>query len=148
MKKLKGFKKFFESQDEEDLTDFQDRIVDEPESFEEEEPASDDEQPVELDPISFEDAKNWILENYDEEKVLTMLEEERLNWIDYEQMEAEGYESEYDYYVDYGRGEAESAVVEMIVDDLESNYQLDFNKYADETDIYSFIRTISDCLQW
>lgn len=91
--------------------------------------------------ISFEEAKNWIKDNYSEERVTGMLDEEISsgNWVDTEQMEEEGYESEYDYYVDYGRGEAEDAVMDQITSDLKDKFELAFDPHEDETNIYDFL---------
>ncbi|MCK9416859.1 hypothetical protein M0Q97_09405 [Candidatus Dojkabacteria bacterium] len=49
------------------------------------------------------------------------------NWIDSDQMEEEEYESEYDYYTDFGRGEAESAVFEEIL----KKYGLEYTDFVD-----------------
>lgn len=98
--------------------------------------------------ISFDEAKNWILQNYSEEKVLEMFDEEVVGggWIDRDVMEDEGYEYEYDYYVDYMNGEAESAVRHEIVQDLENRFELDFDTIGDNTDIYQFINDTFDIL--
>lgn len=79
--------------------------------------------------ISFEEAKSWIKENYSEDAVTEMFDEEVAggNWIDSDQMEEEGYESEHDYYTDYGNGEAENAVINVIFNDLKSKFTLDFD---------------------
>lgn len=47
---------------------------------------------------------------YSSERVAEMLDEEILNWVDSE-WEAEGYDSEYDWYSDYGNGEAEDVII-------------------------------------
>jgi len=96
--------------------------------------------------ISFDEAKEWLKENYTDLSVAEMIDDEIFsgNWIDYDQMEDEGYESEYDYYVDYGHGEAESAVIERIINDLKSNFELDFDTIGDDTNIYDFLRTEFD----
>lgn len=98
--------------------------------------------------ISFEEAKKWIQENYDEDKVIEMFDEEVAsgNWIDREQMEEEEYDNEHDYYTDYGRGEAESAVVDVIFKDLESKFDLDFSTIDDDTDLYQFMKEEYSCL--
>jgi hypothetical protein len=92
--------------------------------------------------ISFEEAKDWIKSNYDEMKVTEMIDEEinSGNWTDSEQMEEEGYESEYDYYMDYGRGEAEGAVMDEIINDLKKEFDLDFDTIGNETNLYDFLR--------
>lgn len=99
--------------------------------------------------ISFEDAKKWIKENYDEDKVIGMLDEEISsgNWVDREQMEDEGFDSEFDYYQEYNNGEAESAVVDDILNDIKSKFELDFNEIGDGTDIYDFLKDEYNCLQ-
>lgn len=91
--------------------------------------------------ISFEDAKKWIIDNYSD-RVNQMIDDEinNGNWIDTQQMEDEGYESEYDYYIDYGNGEAEDAVMNEIVNDLKSNFELDFDELNDNTNLYDFIK--------
>lgn len=101
-----------------------------------------------LPKISFEDAKEWIINNYNDMRVSELFDEEVAsgNWTDSEQMEEEGYESEYDYYVDYGRGEAESAVMEQIINDLKSNFVLDFDIIGNDTDMYDFLRDQYDAL--
>ncbi len=98
--------------------------------------------------ISFEDAKSWIKENYSEDKVIEMFDDEVAggDWIDTEQMEEEGYESEHDYYTDYGNGEAESAVIDVIFNDLKSKFSLDFDMYSDDTDLHDFMKEEYMCL--
>ena len=98
--------------------------------------------------ITFEDAKKWILENYSEGKVCEMFDEEVTggDWIDREQMEEEGYESEYDYYTDYGRGEAESIVMDNIIGDLKSRFELGFDIIGSDTDLYDFLKDNFDPL--
>lgn len=103
---------------------------------------------IELGIITFEDAKDWIKENYSEDRITKMFDEEVSsgNWIDKEQMEDEGYENEHDYYTDYGRGEAEGAVIEQVMSDLESKYKLDFDLYNSETNILKYITQEYMCL--
>lgn len=98
--------------------------------------------------IGFEEAKRWIIDNYDESRVIDMLDQEILEWVDREQMEAEEYESEYDWYIDYGRGEAESAVTEEIVRDLRDNHELAFDPMSEDTSLYTFIRQAHQCLDY
>lgn len=96
--------------------------------------------------ISFDEAKNWILQNFSEEKVCDMFDEEVVGggWIDRDVMEDEGYEN--DYYLDYMNGEAESAVRHEIVQELENRFELDFDTIGDNTDIYQFINDTFDIL--
>ncbi len=50
-------------------------------------------------------------------EVIDLFDEEVLNWIDHEQMESEGIENEYDYYTDFGNGEAENVIYESLIND-------------------------------
>lgn len=145
MKKLKNFKSFNEAVD----NPFDDDYVSGEEYSETPEVELDaDEEVVEKSPVSFEEAKAWILENYDEDRVIEILDDIRHEYVDLEQMEEEGYENEYDYYMDYGTGEAETHVVEDIVADLERNHHLQFDKLDEDTNIYEFLRNIFDCLKY
>lgn len=101
-----------------------------------------------LNTISFEDAKKWILDNYSEDRVNELFDDEVASgdWIDREQMEEEDYESEHDYYTDYGRGEAEYAIMNSIIKDLESNFKLGFDTTGNDTDIYDFMKDEFPCL--
>ena len=49
--------------------------------------------------------KQWIDKNYNEMKVARMLDDEILNWVD-DDWEEE-CETEFDWYNEFGRGEAE-----------------------------------------
>jgi hypothetical protein len=98
--------------------------------------------------LTFEEAKEWLKKNYSDEKVCEMFDEEVSsgNWIDAQQYEEENYGSEHDYYIDYGRGEAESAVMNMIFDNLKLEYELDFDLYSDDTDLFQFIKEEYTCM--
>jgi hypothetical protein len=96
--------------------------------------------------ISFEDAKSWIKDNYSEDRVIDIFDEEIMNWVDREQMEEEGIESEYDWYIDYGRGEAEQEVIDSILNDLQKNYELEFDLFSDDTDLFQFLKDEYNCL--
>jgi len=99
--------------------------------------------------MDFESAKKWLIENFDEDRVVAMLDEEILEWVDREMMDNEGYESEYDWYIDYGRGEAESAVVKQIVDEVSSaGGGLSFDPSDESTDLYTFLRQTHLCLDY
>ena len=68
------------------------------------------------------------------------------NWIDREQMDDEGYDSEYDYYIDYGHGEAEDAVSNQIINSLKNEFEIGFDIIGSKTDIYDFLKLEYDCL--
>lgn len=61
-----------------------------------------------------EKAKEWIIKNFTETKVARMIDEEIINWVD-EDWEEEGFDSEFDWYSEYGHGEAEDEIVNEII---------------------------------
>src|ERR1035437_121883 len=64
-------------------------------------------------------AMDYIMSKYSKDDVIEMLDEEIAggNWIDRDQMEDEGIDDEHEYYQEYGRGEAEDAIVSEIITD-------------------------------
>jgi hypothetical protein len=62
-----------------------------------------------------------IKEEFDEEKVAKILDEEILEWVDSDW--ENNYESEYDWYQDHNNGEAQDVVVNSIIDWYESKYE-------------------------
>ncbi len=147
MKKIKSFKLFNEATDNPFDDDYIRPTFDDRVSLKY---TDDEEADVDLpkEDISFEGAKAWILENYDEEKVIEMKDEKIHEYVDIEQMEHEGYESEYDYYVDYGRGEAESDVIRGILTHLKSRFNLTFDEYDEETNLYQFLKDVFEPLNY
>ena len=70
--------------------------------------------------FDLEFAMSKIKENYSEEKVAEMFDEELLEWVDPDW--EEDYESEYDWYVDHNNGEAQDVVIEQIIDWYKKEY--------------------------
>ena len=101
------------------------------------------------DTLSFEEAMEKIKELYSEDKVIEMYDNEIFggDWIDREQMKDEGYDDEYEYYRDYGRGEAEDVIINNIINDIKSIYKFDFNEHGDDTSLVDFIKDEYDCLR-
>lgn len=145
MKKLKTFKLFNEASD----NPFDDDFVEDRAPLDYDyETTEEDVVDEPKEDISFEAAKAWILEHYDEDKVIDMKDEQIHGYIDVDQMESEGYESEYDYYVDYGRGEAESDVMRDIIRHLKSEKNLTFNEYDEDTNLYQFLKDVFEPLNY
>lgn len=94
-------------------------------------------------------AIEWIKSNYDESRVIDMFDDEVVsgNWIDRDQMDEEGYESEHDYYTDFGRGEAENAVIEQIIDDFKQNNNINTIGFNDEVALYQEMKDTYDVLR-
>ena len=73
--------------------------------------------------MNIENILKEIEKDFSEERVDEMFAEEVFsgNWVDVDWKE-DGYENEYDWYCDHGRGEAESVVVDEIVLGWEEKY--------------------------
>lgn len=61
-----------------------------------------------------------IEENFSEDKVCEMFDEEVLEWVDKDW--EDDYESEYDWYVDHNNGEAQDTIIYGMTTWYESNY--------------------------
>lgn len=64
---------------------------------------------------NFKKVTQWIAAHYNEMKVARALDDEILNWLDDDWGEDGEYEDEYEWYNEYGGGEAEDAIVEEII---------------------------------
>ncbi len=78
--------------------------------------------------FDLEFAMSKIKENYSEDKVVEMFDQELLEWVDPDW--EEDYESEYDWYVDHNNGEAQDVVIESII----NWYRSEFNKKLSSND--------------
>lgn len=65
-------------------------------------------------------AMSKIKEEYSEEKVAEMFDEELLEWTDPDW--EEDYESEYDWYIDHNNGEAQDVVIEHVINWYRKEY--------------------------
>jgi len=63
-----------------------------------------------------EELLNYLRQNFDEQKVAEMLDEEIMNWVDADWKE--DYESEYDWYIDHNNNEAEDEIVNQIKNEV------------------------------
>tara|TARA_Y100000310_G_scaffold333832_1_gene412203 strand:+ start:3100 stop:3393 length:294 start_codon:yes stop_codon:yes gene_type:complete len=92
-----------------------------------------------------DDIVNQIVEDFPDDKVCELFDDEVLNWVDSDWEEES--ESEYDWYSDYGRGEAENAVIDSMISHWTSKYneckKLDTDDFVK---IYDRIREKYDCL--
>jgi hypothetical protein len=61
-----------------------------------------------------------IKEQFDEDNVVGMFDEEVLAWVDSDWQD--DYESEYDWYVDHNNGEAQDSVISQIIRWFETTY--------------------------
>jgi|TARA_B100002003_G_C14114857_1_gene536267 hypothetical protein len=92
-----------------------------------------------------EDIVKQIVEDFPEDKVCELFDDEVLNWVDADW--EEDSESEYEWYSDYGRGEAESSVIESMISYWVKEYN-DAKKLNtdDFIKVYDQIRGTYDCL--
>lgn len=65
--------------------------------------------------FNVEEAMNAIQTEYSEMDVAMMLDDEILNWVEPDWNEDDEFESEYEWYSDFGHGEAEDVIVDQIV---------------------------------
>lgn len=89
--------------------------------------------------LTTEETSQWveeILSNTNEDDIRGMIDDAMMDYIDDNWSEDGDYESEYDWYQDYGRGEAESDVVNQLVNDLqkEKSFDLDLDSFCDVCD--------------
>jgi hypothetical protein len=79
---------------------------------------------------------NYLKENFTEEKVAEMLDEEIVNWVDPDW--EEDYESEYDWYVDHNNKEAEDEVINQIIIEVKNALP----NLPNEIDMYDVIKEL------
>ncbi len=88
--------------------------------------------------------KEEILKENTIEEIISMIDDAKLDYIDYDQMEEEGIKDEFEYYNEYNNFEAEDSVLNSLVEYACVN--LDFNLYDLDTsewdDLTDWIRTL------
>jgi len=62
--------------------------------------------------------RDFVGSLYTEYEISSLIDDIIPDYVDYEQMEEEGIEDEYDYYSSYGRGEAESEIHNKIIEEI------------------------------
>ena len=86
-----------------------------------------------------------IKEEFDEDKVVQMFDEEVLEWVDSDW--EDDYESEYDWYVDHNNGEAQDSVITQII----NWYKKEFDKTLsidEHSELFDSIKSEYDCLNY
>ena len=83
---------------------------------------------------------NYITSNYDEMRIAEELDEEVMNWVDRGQMEEDGID-EFEWYSEYGNGEAEDAIIKNLTDEAQRALQINTKLSVDEQiDLYEKIK--------
>jgi hypothetical protein len=80
--------------------------------------------------ISGDEVKQYakeIMKKYRCTKILGMLDDRIIDYVDPDWEEDGEYDSEYDWYQDFGRGEAELDIIEELVRQLEKKKRVKFN---------------------
>jgi hypothetical protein len=86
-----------------------------------------------------------IKDYFDEDKVISMFDEEVLEWVDSDWQD--DYESEYDWYVDHNNGEAQDSVITQIINWFKKEF--DKNLSIDEhSELFDAIKSEYDCLNY
>lgn len=77
----------------------------------------------------------YLQENYPEERIDQMIDDEIVSgdWVD-DDWEEEDCEDEYDWYENFGHGEAEDAVKDEIVKEIENHFNISDDLYYQETE--------------
>jgi hypothetical protein len=72
-----------------------------------------------------------IKENFSEDKVIEMYDNEMLEWVDPDW--EDDYESEYDWYIDHNNGEAQDVIINSMINWFKKEYNksLDSNEYVE-----------------
>ena len=90
-----------------------------------------------------EEVEKYLKENFDEEKVTSMLDDEIINWVDSDWEDDGDYDSEYDWYIAHGRNSAEDVIIQEITLAVMKDFP---NK--DKSEVYDFIKSSYDCLDY
>lgn len=90
----------------------------------------------------------YLQKEYDDDKIEELIDSEIINgnWAD--DYEEDGYESENDWYQDFGRGEAETTVRDQIELEILAEFEITIQEYKIETgeDLYETIQNLFDKL--
>jgi hypothetical protein len=76
------------------------------------------------DESDLEKAFNIITSKHPESVVISDFDAEILNWVDPDWEEEEEYESEYEWYVDHNNGEAGDAILDNLINTIETDFDL------------------------
>lgn len=83
-----------------------------------------------------EELLNYLNQNFDEQKVSEMLDEEIINWVDADW--EEDYESEYDWYIDHNNNEAEDEIINQIMKEVKNALP----NLPSEIDVFDVIKEV------
>lgn len=99
-----------------------------------------------IEEFDLEFAMSKIKEKYSEMDVAQMFDEELLEWI-HPEWEDDGYESEYDWYMNHNNGEAQDVVIESIINWYKKEYSKKLSP-DDEVTLFKSIKSHYDTLDY
>jgi hypothetical protein len=98
-------------------------------------------------PFDLQFAMAKIKEEFSEDKVTGMFDNEILEWVDDDWQE--DYESEYDWYIDHNNGEAQDAVIHVIMSWYCKNYNENKSLSIDvHSELFDAIKEEFSCLNY
>jgi hypothetical protein len=99
-----------------------------------------------IEDFDLEFVMSKIKEKYSEMDVAQMFDQELLEWI-HPEWEDDGYESEYDWYINHNNGEAQDSVITQIINWFKKEF--DKNLIIDEhSELFDAIKSEYDCLNY
>jgi hypothetical protein len=102
---------------------------------------------IELNEFDLQFAMAKIKEEFSEDKVIGMFDDEFLNWVDSDW--EDDYDSEYDWYIDHNNGEAQDAVIHVIMswycENFNDNKSLPMDPHCE---LFDAIKQEYDCLNY
>ena len=82
------------------------------------------------------------IDELDEDEIISKYDDEVLNWVDSDWQEDGEFENEYEWYSDFGKGEAEGVVVVELIKEYWPECTND--EYCE---LYEYIKEKFDCLR-
>lgn len=85
-----------------------------------------DEQETSKGQFDLDLAISRIKEEYSDDEVVSRYDDEIINWVDSD-WEDDGYDSEYDWYIDHNNGEAQDVVIGEMINWYKRTYDKDIS---------------------
>jgi len=96
--------------------------------------------------FDLEFAISKIKEKYSESDINTMFDNELLEWVHLD-WEDDGYDSEYDWYINHNNGEAQDVIIEQIIDWYKKEYNKNLST-DDEIKLFKGIKSYYKTLDY
>jgi len=88
----------------------------------------------------------YLNDNWNENDLTSQLDNEIMNWV--EDDWKENHDSEYDWYVDFGNGEAEDVIRQEIYEEVLKEFDISLNEYSEiiEEEVWDTINEVFEML--